>query len=78
MHDSLSYGKGPHATLRSDPIRLVDYKGGCKQRAKENDILTLFKEFRHDVLVMVGCFYFFCNVRSGIFQVFCNAANFLN
>ncbi|TNN42612.1 hypothetical protein EYF80_047199 [Liparis tanakae] len=64
MHDSLGSREGPHATLRSDPIRLVDDKGGCRRRAREDDTLTLFKELRHDVLVVVGRFDFFCDSCS--------------
>lgn len=30
------------------------------------------------MLVMISCFHFFCNMRSGIFQVFCNATQFEN
>lgn len=59
--------------LRSDLIKHVDYKGaGKRSLAKLSEILTLFEEFGHDVLVMVGCFDFLCDMRSGIFQVFCN------
>ena len=36
-------------------------------------LLTLFEQLRHDVLVVVGCFDFFRDVRSRIFQVLCNA-----
>lgn len=67
---------------RSNPIKHAGYKRGCNQGAversvaKQNGILTLFKQFRHDLLVMVGCFYFFSDVSSGIFQVFCDAAMF--
>lgn len=76
--------KGPHAMLQSSPIKHVDYKGGCKRAVKggnpavPRDMLTLFKEFRHDVLVMISCFHFFCDMRSGVFQVFCNATQFEN
>jgi len=54
--------------LPSDRIKPVDNKegynraGGGGGLAKQKDILTLFKEFRHDVLVVVSCFYFFSNM----------------
>lgn len=75
MQDALSYKKGP--MLCCDPIQssmLITKEE--RSVAELSGILTLFKEFRHDVLVMVGCFYFFCDMRSGIFQVFCNATKF--
>lgn len=59
-----------------DPIQsgmLITKEDVRESRAKQNDILTLLKQFRHDVLVVVGCFDFFRDMRSGIFQVFCNA-----
>lgn len=67
--------------LQSSPIKHADSRGGKgggveRKLAQQNDILTLFKELRHDVLVMVGRLDFFCNVRPGIFQVFCDAAKF--
>lgn len=45
-----------------------------RKLAQRNDILTLFKQLCHDVLVMVGCLDFFCNMGPSIFQVFCYAA----
>lgn len=55
---------------------LITKEDVTESRGEESSQLTLFKELGHDVLVMVGCFYFFCNMRSGIFQVFCKAATF--
>lgn len=59
---------------RFNPIKHADYKRGCNTKPgsgmwqiTKNGILTLLKQLRHDVLVMVGSFHFFCNMRPGIF-----------
>lgn len=49
-----------------------------KKLPNKGDILTLLKEFRHDVLIMVGRLYFFSNVGSGAVQVLWNAAKRFN
>lgn len=64
--------------LQSNPIKHVDCKGGCNAEQRRAGILTLLKEFCHDVLVMVGSLYFFCDMCSGVFQVFCNATKILS
>lgn len=70
MRDTLSHKSTPcDLTI---PSSMWTTKGGCNREPWRGVALTLFKEFSHDVLVMLGSLYFFRNVCSGISQVFCN------